>query len=132
MKTLKKLSVICIVGFLFTGCLYNFIVPEPEGPTDPDDPNAPEVSFSADIIPIWNDNNNCTACHKTGGTAPDLTTDNAYSSVNSSKYINHDSPEESVIYLVPHPDQSGHSQKKYTAAQANTILLWINQGAKNN
>lgn len=132
MKTFKILPILFVVSFLFTGCLYNFVAPDPEGPTDPTDPDAPEVSFSAEIIPIWNNSNNCTACHKTGGTNPDLTPDKAYQSVNSSKYINLSTPEESNIYLVPHPDQSGHSQKKYTTAQANKILLWINQGAQNN
>ncbi len=132
MKIFKLLSVLFVVSFLFTGCLYNFIVPEPEIPTDPDNPDAPEVSFSADIIPIWNNNSNCTSCHKTGGTAPDLTPDNAYQSVNTTKYINRSTPEESKIYLVPHPDESGHTQKKYTTNQANMVLLWIKQGAKNN
>jgi len=132
MKALKLLPVLFVVTFLFTGCLYNFIVPEPELPIDPDDPNAPEVSFSADIIPIWNNNNNCTSCHKTGGTNPDLTADNAYQSVNNSNYINQSSPEQSKIYLVPHPDEGGHSQKKYTSNQADMVLLWIKQGAQNN
>lgn len=132
MKTFKFLSVFLVVTFLFAGCAYNFIVPDPESPIDPDDPNAPQVSFSAEILPIWNSNNNCTSCHKTGGTAPDLTTDNAYNAVNNSKYINSSTPEESAIYLVPHPDESGHSQKKYTTNQANTVLTWIKQGAQNN
>ena len=131
MKIFKLLPALFVVTLLLSGCLYNIIVPEQGGPTDPDDPNAPEVSFSADIIPIWNNGNKCTACHKTGGPSPDLTADKAYNSVNP-KYINLSSPEESPIYLVPHPDQSGHSQKKYTGSEANTVLLWINQGAKNN
>lgn len=128
MKIFKLLPVLVVFAFLFSGCAYNFIVPEPEGPIDPDRP----VSFSAEIIPIWNNNNNCTSCHKTGGTNPDLTPDKAYQSVNNAKYINHTTPEESSIYLTPHPVESGHSQKKYTTAQANTVLLWIIQGAKNN
>lgn len=132
MKISKLLSVLFVVTFLFSGCAYNFIFPEDEIPTDPEDPDAPEISFTTDIIPIFNNSNNCTSCHNTGGTAPDLTADNAYSSINNTKYINVSSPEESVIYTVPHPDESDHSQKKYTVNQANTVLLWINQGAKNN
>lgn len=132
MKALKFLSVLCVISLLFTGCLYNFIVPEAEIPVDPDDPNAPEVSFSADIVPIFTNNNNCTSCHSAGGPNPDLTADNAYASINNSRYINTSAPEESGIYVVPHPDESGHSQKKYTSSQADMVLLWIKQGAKNN
>ncbi len=132
MKTIKFLSALFVVSFLVTGCLYNIIVPEPELQVDPDDPNAPEISFSTEILPIWTNNNKCTSCHKTGSTNPDLTTSNAYQSINTAKYINTSTPEESKIYLVPHPDESGHSQKKYTPNEAKKVLLWISQGAKNN
>ena len=63
---------------------------------------------------------------------PALTTDNAYASINKSRYINSGTPEQSLIYTYPHPDTSTHVRKKYSAAQAANILLWIQQGAKNN
>lgn len=132
MKIFKLLPALFVVTFLFTGCLYNFIVPEPEIPTDPDNPDTPEISFSVNIIPIFTNSNKCTSCHKTGGTSPDLTAENAFLSINTTKYINRSNPENSDIYLVPHPDESGHSQKKYTSNEANMVLLWIKQGAQNN
>jgi mono/diheme cytochrome c family protein len=130
MKALKLFFAMVILVLTTTGCLYNFLVPEEVPPTDPDNPDAPEVSFATDIVPIFT--GNCASCHKTGGTPPDLTADKAYASINNTRYLNSASPEESRIYSIPHPDNSGHSQKKYTQAQAATILLWINQGAKNN
>ncbi len=133
MKKLKILFAVIGVSFLLSGCVYNFIVPEEViAPIDVDDPDAPQISFATQIEPIWNNNNNCTACHKTGGTNPDLTTGNAYNSVNVAKYINSATAEESKIYSHPNPDTDTHKQKKYTASQAALILGWIQQGAKNN
>lgn len=132
MKTLKLLFSFLMVVFLISGCTYNFLVPEEVPPTDPDNPDTPDISFSADIIPIFTNNNNCTSCHSTGGQRPDLTAENAYASLNSTRYINKSTPEESMIYDYPHPDTDSHKQKKYTEAEAAKILIWINQGAEDN
>lgn len=128
---MKKLLLIVTVVFLalvYTGCKYDFIVPEEV--IDPDDPDVEQVSFSEDIIPIFT-GNNCTACHGTGGQIPDLTPDNAFSSLNTSRYINTSTPEESLIYTRPHPEGSG-SHPKYSEADAALILVWLKQGAENN
>lgn len=131
MKTLKFIFAVVVVALLLGGCKYDFIVPEQI--INPDDPNADQVSFSADILPIFNNNNNCTACHKTGGISPDLTTANAYTSLNTAKYINTANPEQSLIYTEPDPANTGvHTHKKYSAAQAAFVLTWIKQGAQNN
>lgn len=130
MKMLRNFSILGLCVIMLSGCLYNFIVPEQAPPIDPGDPNAPEISFSADIVPIFNNGNKCTSCHKTGGRNPDLTPDNAYASIGNTKYINSASPEESLIYTKPNPD-GGHPAK-YSEAEAATVLLWINQGAQNN
>ena len=128
----KFFIIVFLLGALsITGCRYNFIVPEEVPVIDPDDPSQ-EVLFSEDILPIFTNNNNCTSCHKTGGQMPDLTAGNAYSAINSSRYINPDSPDQSRIYTVAHPDNEGHSQKKYTATEAALVLAWIQQGAENN
>lgn len=127
MKIIKLLFGILFLVAILGACKYDFIVPEDILVIDPDDPDAPEVSFAADILPIFN---NCTACHDTGGQSPDLTTGNAYNSINSNRYINKETPEESKIYTEPAP--TGKHPKKYTAAQSALILGWIAQGAKNN
>lgn len=134
MKTLKLLLAITAVALLLiNGCVYKYIVPEeiPDIP-DPNDTTAVQISFANEIVPIFTNGNFCTACHKTGSQAPDLTADNAYNSLRTTKYLNKDNPQESKIYKYPHPDTSTHTRKKYSAAQANLILGWIIQGAKDN
>ena len=126
-KLLKyTLLVFGLVGF-FSSCQYKFniepIVPAP----DPMD----TIYFSQDVAPIWNTNDKCTSCHKAGETAPDLTTNNAYSAV-VPDYINTDTPNESEIYTVTDPLSATHGWKKYSSSEAAIILQWIEQGAQNN
>lgn len=132
MKILRLLMALTVVTLLFSQCRYSFIVPEDVIIIDPTDPDAPQVSFASDIVPIFATGNLCTSCHTTGKQAPDLTAANAFASINSSRYINSATPEESKIYLYPNPNSATHMQKKFNATQAATILLWIQQGAKNN
>ncbi|MCY1723389.1 hypothetical protein OU798_23765 [Prolixibacteraceae bacterium Z1-6] len=129
MKKLKILFSVVFVTFLFTGCLYNFMIPEPEIPTDPDDPDAPEISFTQDIVPIFT-SAKCVSCHN-GGQAPNLTGTNVYSNIVPG-YVNTSDPESSSIYDYPSPATGKHSWAKYSTTQASQILLWINQGAQNN
>ncbi|QGY46605.1 hypothetical protein GM418_23975 [Maribellus comscasis] len=129
MKSLKYLFTIALIALFFVGCKYDFIVPEEVPVIDPDDPDAEEISFSADIIPIFE--SKCVACHKTGGQLPDLSAANAFSSLNSTRYINSSTPEESLIYTRPNPDNTD-SHPKYSATEAVYVLGWIQQGAKNN
>lgn len=124
MKKSKIYLLIALLGLVFSACEYDFeaveVIPPVEG----------DVSFSASINPIFQ--NKCASCHKVGGVkpVPDLTTDNAYNSINSAKYINTDSPESSLIYTEPSPD--GTHGGKYSRAEAALVLTWIQQGAQNN
>ena len=137
---MKKFSILLVVLILtiLTGCKYDFIVPEVTPPIDNGGTNgggnggSTDISFATAVEPIFNNGNNCTACHKTGGTNPDLATGKAYASINKPAYISLTTPESSKIYLYPSPTTSTHTHKKYTAAEAATILKWIQQGAKNN
>lgn len=122
MKTLKTLFAVIIVALLFSQCKYDFIVP-----VELPDPTV-EVSFSDEIEPIFT-NSDCTACHDTGGRAPDLTTGNAYPAI-VPEFVNLDNPEESEIYTKPNP--AGSHPKMYSEADAALILAWITQGAKDN
>jgi len=121
---IKKLFFLFIIGITIQSCNYDFIKE-----AEPVDPGS-NVSFSQQILPIFNSNNNCTACHKPGSTSPDLTAANAYSSVGS--LINTSTPASSRLYTFPEPSTGTHNWKKYTASQAQLILLWITQGALNN
>ena len=131
MKTFRLLLVAVFLAFGLGSCEYTFWVPEPV-PEIPDenDPDAEQISFAQTIQPIFT--NNCVACHTTGKQLPDLSEGKAFASLNTSRYINTGSPEESKIYKYPKPDTDTHTQKKLTAVQAANILIWIKQGAKNN
>lgn len=121
MSTLRIFSILVLFSMGLASCEYEFI--EVAAP-DPD----VEVKFSEEIIPIFTANN-CTNCHKTGGTSPDLTAANAYNSIYPA-LVNLTTPEESVLYAVPAPAASHPA--KYTPNQQALVLEWIKQGAKNN
>ena len=127
MKKLNKYFLLFVFGLLLNACTYDFIVKEELPPIDTTVP----VSFSTQIVPIFA--NSCVACHKTGGQAPDLTAANAYKSIQTMNLVNTATPESSIIYTEPNPaNASVHAWKKYTAAEAQLVLTWIQQGAKNN
>lgn len=126
-RSLRLIIPILLVTFL-SGCIYDWVVPEEV----PDITTDVEISFANQIVPIFTTGNNCTSCHRTGGTPPDLTAANAWNQINTEKYINRSNPAESGIYKVPAPSSATHRHKIYTAQQAALILAWIEQGAKNN
>lgn len=115
------------VTLFLASCQYKFNIEPVVAPPDPTD----TIYFSQDVLPVWNDNNNCTSCHNTGGTAPDLSAANAYDEVMGG-YVNTNTPEKSVIYTFTHPDSETHSWKKYSSSEAAIVLQWIEQGALNN
>ena len=125
MKALKIILSIFAMGLIFGGCAYNFIVEEEV--VDPTDPDAPEVSFSGEIVPVFS--SKCVSCHTTGNQMPDLSPENAYSSLNTSRYINTSDPASSLIYTKPSPTGN---HVKYSEAEAALVLTWITQGAQNN
>ena len=84
------------------------------------------------MLPIFTEGDNCTSCHNTGGTPPDLSANNAYNSIISSGLVNTDDPQSSTIYDDVQPQTSTHSWKKYTTEESVLILTWITQGAENN
>lgn len=125
-RQLILIFTISMAGFL-TSCEYDFVVPEKPPVIDPEVP----ISFATQIEPIFSNNNNCTACHKTGATPPDLSVGKAYAAIVPA-LINTTDTAASIIYWFPHPESSTHSWKKYELADATLILEWIKQGAKNN
>ncbi|MBC8320586.1 MAG: hypothetical protein H8E34_07680 [Bacteroidetes bacterium] len=116
---------VAFIMIMVASCQYKFLVE----PIIPPPPPGDTTSFSLEIVPIWVAQN-CTGCHGTGGTQPDLTADNAYSSITGMGLVNTDDPPLSRIYTHPLPD--GNHYKKYTAAQATLLLYWIEEGARNN
>lgn len=113
-------------GLLLNACTYDFIAEEELPPVNPN----VDVLFSTQIVPIFTAK--CISCHKPGGEAPDLSAANAYNSIKNGNYINTTTPANSLIYTYPVPTTSMHTWKKYSAADAQLVLTWIQQGAKNN
>ena len=91
-------------------------------------PDGEPISFSTQVQPIFDAK--CISCHKAGGTMPDLTAANSYTQV-VPKYIDA-TPENSEIYSFPSPTTTVHAWKKYSSNEANLVLTWIKEGAKNN
>lgn len=127
MKKFTSYFLLFTVGLLLNACTYDFIAEEELPPVDPN----VDVLFSTQIVPIFT--NSCVSCHKAGGTAPDLTAANAYNSLKNMNLVNTAAPETSKIYTYPGPvSPNTHTWKKYSGAEAQLILTWIQQGAKNN
>jgi hypothetical protein len=126
MKRSQTIFLLFFISVAVVSCKYDFIKkPEPINP-------GMQVSFSNDILPIFNNNNKCTGCHKPGGEMPDYTPPNAYNSIMENNVVNTTTPASSSLYTVPDPTTSGHTWQKYTSNEAQMVLLWIEQGALNN
>lgn len=90
------------------------------------------VSFGNDIIPMLNSSCNGSGCHNSGGKAPELTAEKAYSSLTNG-YVNTEQPEASELFLWMtgkrgSPMPLSGTNKEYNAL----VLAWIKQGALNN
>jgi hypothetical protein len=130
LHVMKKISIILIaaLGILaWQSCTYDWL--ETEVFPTPD-----TVSFSRDIIPIFNAR--CVSCHKTGGEAPDLSSANAYNDLWSAGLIDIAVPSNSTLYKRIAPlsgTTPAGSMNKYTIPNDPVLILkWIEGGAKNN
>lgn len=120
-----SLLIFLLFGILFSQCYYLEVV---------DDPKPVEnVSFSADIIPIFNSGCNVVGCHNTGGTPPDLTETNAYNSLKNGGYLNLLVPPDSELYQWMAGNRTLPMPLSGPNANNNAIILkWIEEGAPNN
>lgn len=122
MKILKALLIFAAAAFVFSACEYEWI--EPDLPPIPD-----EVSFASDVMPVFNNGCNTSVCHGAGGTAPDLSEGAAYNALMNGGFVDTDTPEASIIYTSL---KSGSMKSYAKPGDAEIILAWIQQGAKNN
>jgi len=110
--------------FFFYSCSYDTLVPEKINPTTP-------VSFTNDIQPIFSQNSSpkCTSCHA-GSTDPDLREGKSYTSLMNGGFVDTITPANSIIYteMAANGGMSGYTNP----TDAQLVLLWIQQGAKNN
>lgn len=123
----KVILYIGLIGILIlpAGCYYDEVF-EGDGslPTN--------VSFSSDVIPIFDTNCNISGCHDAGPAhAPSLTRENAYTSLIQGNYISTTIPTQSKIY-----EEMAEGNMPPSGALAgkevSIILGWITEGAKNN
>lgn len=118
-----KILVIFSSFVFFAGCTSDYY--------EPIEVVLPEtVSFSDNIIPIFNKSCNMSGCHNGSGPSPDLTEANAYNDLFANNLIDTIAPESSELYVklvVP-----GTHDGKSSDEQRALILKWIQQGAKNN
>lgn len=117
---------ILMMAFTLNVCSYNILV-EDEISYD----NQP-MSFTGDIIPIFNSSCNTSGCHN-GSVAPNLTSGNAYSALTTGGYLNTSNPESSELYQWMKGNRStvmplSGANPTYNAK----VLAWIKQGALNN
>jgi len=121
------ISGLCLLMIIMNACYYDQVLPvEPVG-------DVGEVSFAADIIPIFNSSCNSVGCHNQGGQKPNLTAASAYTSLTSGGYIDTNSPKASSLYQWMNGEKSlpmplTGPNETYNAK----VLAWIEQGALNN
>ena len=121
------LSVLAL--YLFSGitaCKKDYLVAD--GIEIPD-----TVSFANDIMPIFNASCNGSGCHLTGGIAPNLEVDQAYLNLALYGMINHEVPEESILYRRMISDNDPMPPEgKVSDSKLQIVLKWIEQGALEN
>ena len=123
-KRIKNIAylVVCLFGFL--SCEYEVI--EPVEIITPD-----LMSFTTDIIPIFDKSCNTSGCHVQGHFKVDLTPTNAYADLFAKDLVDTLVPTDSKLYTKLIEPSSSHLSKT-EAGQPESILKWIEQGAKNN
>lgn len=90
------------------------------------------VSFSKDIMPVFNQSCNAAGCHAPGYTAPDLTSPNAYADLLKDNLIDTQVPEKSVLYARMVDNVQPMPPAGLLTYEASLVLAWIQEGAKDN
>ena len=117
--------VLFLTGILiFASCAKDTVVYPPSNI-----PPGLTISFKDTIQPIFTASCLGSSCHA-GANAPNLTSGQAFSSLTSGGFINTGSPAQSTIYTVMAP--GGLMANHCTTADADLVLAWIQQGAKDN
>jgi hypothetical protein len=112
-----------VLGVALTGCYKDIITEQ-----DPDGPPQ-QVSFSAELLPIFTKNCALSGCHAPGGHSPELTEANAYKSLNNGVYVNTLIPKQSKIYEMINGEMSNYIPSPLDKRK---VFDWIRNGAPNN
>ncbi len=120
-------GLILAFALLMASCYYR-----QELPVEPDSSNVGAMSFSKDIIPLFNQSCNTAGCHN-GAVAPDLRPANAYNALISGNYLDAGNPENSELYQWMRGNRGLAMPPSGPNAAYNVkILAWIKQGSLNN
>ena len=129
MKNIKLIHLLTLMlaAGLFTACYYDQVLVVEDEPTE-----VGQVSFSKDILPIFNQSCNLSGCHN-GAVKPNLLPANAFSAQTSGNYINTSDPAGSELYQWMKGNRSLPMPLNGAKADYNAkVLAWIKQGAQNN
>lgn len=92
-----------------------------------------EVSFAADIAPIFEKSCAVSGCHITGGQKPDLSASQAITTLTNGNYIDVAAPQNSELYAWLTGKRGAAMPLSGSDPEINAfILAWITQGAQNN
>jgi len=122
-RTLNTLIVLIAGITLMASCTDKYITQPYVAPPPP----GYQYSLTTDVQPVFT--GKCISCHKPGNVAPDLTSGNSYASLISMNLINTGNPTSSVLYRKMN---DGSMAAYCTQQDADVVLQWIKQGAKNN
>lgn len=132
---MKRRFYLFFAGLLFLGsCSKNYVEPKPVIPA-PTVPAGYEISFSGRILLMFVAGN-CSSCHDGGATTPDLREASLPAAlfVLAQTGVPVDTTAAAESTLLYQKVKSGGSMNTYLAnpSDADSILTWISQGAKNN
>jgi hypothetical protein len=93
-----------------------------------------KISFATEVVPIFTNNDNCSGCHSPGSDVFSLASkEDAWNSIQVHNLVTVTAPESSKLYYkIIESNPLVHDWKKYTSSEAQTVIAWITQGAKNN
>ncbi len=122
-SNLPLVVIFLFLALMMTKCVYNDV---PEVIIELPD----TVSFSLDIIPIFDADCNSAGCHNEGGIRPDLSPGNAWDAIQSGDYLDLTDPAASPFVIKM---EEGGSMAQYSNPQDVALITqWIAEGAKNN
>lgn len=122
-RTLNLLIVLIAGVILMASCTDKYITQ----PSVPPPPPGYQYSLTKDVQPIFDAK--CVNCHKGGAIPPDLTPGKAYADLFSMNLIDTINPANSMVYKKMY---NGSMAVYCTQQDADVVLQWITQGAKNN
>jgi predicted small secreted protein len=124
-KSIIFIAVVVMMGITMAGCYYDEVVGGDVGMPQ-------NVSFSSDVVPIFQKNCNNSGCHDQIPSAkPSLAGDKAYNALLQGGYVNTIAPNQSKLYSSI-TDGSMPPSGSLSSLDIKIILAWINEGAKNN